>query len=103
MALMSLWAFALLPVLLGLPFPSQADDADRTSRARLEQVHRDVARLGSLTRSVSAPAPYQDVRDVIHAHSYLSHDSRGTPEEIIAGAKKAGMRVLFMTDHYTED
>jgi hypothetical protein len=47
--------------------------------------------------------PYQDVRAVIHAHSYLSHDSRGTPEEIIAGAKKAGVRVLFMTDHYTAD
>jgi hypothetical protein len=40
---------------------------------------------------------------VIHSHSYLSHDSRGTVEEILAGAKAAGVRVVLMTDHYTPD
>jgi hypothetical protein len=96
-------ALSLFVVVLGHPLPSRADDADRTSLTRLEQVHRDVARLGALSRSVTTAGPYQDARAVIHAHSYLSHDSRGTPEEIISGAKKAGMRVIFMTDHYTDD
>jgi hypothetical protein len=70
---------------------------------RLERIHEDVKRLQSLPRTAPARGRYEDVRAVLHAHSYLSHDSRGTAEEIIAGAKAAGVRVLFMTDHYTPD
>lgn len=46
---------------------------------------------------------YQDIRCVLHAHSRLSHDSRGTEEQIIAAAKKAKVRALFMTEHPTAE
>lgn len=57
-------------------------------------------------RSVVTPeqnGPLQDVRCVIHAHSGLSHDSRGTEAEIVAAAKAANVRAVFMTEHPTPD
>lgn len=41
-----------------------------------------------------------DLRGVFHAHSYLSHDSMGLPEEMIIGAQRAGIDFIFMTDHF---
>ena len=41
-----------------------------------------------------------DLRGAMHAHSYLSHDSDGRPEEIAAAARRAGLDFIFMTDHY---
>jgi len=41
-----------------------------------------------------------DLRGVFHAHSYLSHDSMGLPEEMISGAKRANIDFIFMTDHF---
>ncbi|MDP1719193.1 MAG: hypothetical protein Q8L24_02090 [bacterium] len=40
-----------------------------------------------------------DVRGEIHTHCYLSHDSRGTPEEISRAAQKNGIRWVIFTDH----
>lgn len=48
-------------------------------------------------------AGLQDIRCVLHAHSRLSHDSRGTEEQIVAAAKKAGVRALFMSEHPTAE
>ncbi len=41
-----------------------------------------------------------DLRGVFHAHSHLSHDSMGVPEEIITGAQRARIDFIFMTDHF---
>src|SRR5207244_709706 len=46
--------------------------------------------------------PYQEYRANLHVHSLLSHDSRGTLEEIVAAAKKVGTRVLMFTEHPSE-
>ncbi len=42
---------------------------------------------------------YGDFRGVIHAHSYLSHDSEGTPSRVIQAAQTAGINFMLMTDH----
>jgi hypothetical protein len=42
---------------------------------------------------------YRDFRGAIHVHSYLSHDSKGTPDEILQAAKTARLNFLVMTDH----
>jgi len=42
---------------------------------------------------------YQDLRGAIHVHSYLSHDSEGTHEEIVRSAQEAGLDFIIMTDH----
>ena len=36
---------------------------------------------------------------VLHAHSYWSHDSRGTLPEVLDAAKKAGLDFIFFSDH----
>ena len=40
-----------------------------------------------------------DLRGVFHAHSLLSHDSMGTPAEIVRGAQLAKIDFVFLTDH----
>jgi hypothetical protein len=38
-------------------------------------------------------------RGVLHVHSYLSHDSKGTLNEMIPAAKTDGIDFIFLTDH----
>jgi hypothetical protein len=40
-----------------------------------------------------------EYKGVFHMHSYWSHDSRGTLQEILPAAKKAGYNFLFFSDH----
>ncbi|MBI4567099.1 MAG: hypothetical protein HY719_01735 [Planctomycetes bacterium] len=44
-------------------------------------------------------AGHVDYRGVLHAHSFLSHDSSGTRRKIIAAAGETGLDFLMMTDH----
>lgn len=61
--------------------------------------------LAELKTRLAAPPDdgWTDFRSVVHSHSYLSHDSIGTPAEIVAAAKKVGIEAIFMTDHPTPD
>lgn len=38
-------------------------------------------------------------RGVLHAHSYLSHDSKGTLNDLVSAAKSDGIDFIFLTDH----
>ncbi|RMG27029.1 MAG: hypothetical protein D6730_08010 [Bacteroidetes bacterium] len=40
-----------------------------------------------------------DYKGVLHSHSYWSHDSRGTLDEILPAAKEAGLQYIFFSDH----
>ena len=54
------------------------------------------------TRRVIPPVGgYRDFPGVVHVHSLLSHDSRGTMDEIVEGAKRAGLAFVIMTDHHS--
>jgi hypothetical protein len=48
--------------------------------------------------SESAPAAVGEIRGAFHIHSTLS-DGRGTPSEIAAAAKAAGLQFIVLTDH----
>ena len=48
---------------------------------------------------VAAAGPYKEFRANLHVHSLLSHDSRGTVDEIVAAAKLVGTKVLMFTEH----
>jgi len=55
-----------------------------------------------LTKAVPAwPQGLNDYRGIIHCHSFLSHDSRGTFEEIERACQVVGVDYLIMTDHIT--
>ncbi|GAA0878994.1 hypothetical protein GCM10009119_19620 [Algoriphagus jejuensis] len=43
--------------------------------------------------------PFTGYTGVTHAHSFWSHDSRGTLKEILAGAKQAELDFIFFADH----
>jgi len=43
-----------------------------------------------------------DWKGMVHCHSYLSHDSKGTIEQIRAACDRARMDFLVMTDHQTD-
>jgi hypothetical protein len=45
---------------------------------------------------------FADFKGVIHCHSFLSHDSRGTFGEIQDACRRVGIDFLVMTDHQTE-
>jgi len=51
-------------------------------------------------RKESAPlTKLNTYRGVMHVHSYLSHDSKGTLDDIIPAAKADGIDFIFLTDH----
>src|SRR6185436_6793212 len=42
---------------------------------------------------------YQDYRAVIHVHAEDSDHTKGTRPEVLAAAKKTGVRAVLFTDH----
>jgi hypothetical protein len=90
----------LITALLGFfSATASADALARLEPDRLEAVHQAVARLRAERLSPKRSGPYQDYRANLHVHSFLSHDSRGTVEEIVAAARAVGTRVLMFTEH----
>jgi hypothetical protein len=61
------------------------------------------ARLGPLPAPAAGPArsDLAEYAAALHVHSRYSHDGRGSVEEIAAAAARAGVRVVFLTDHNT--
>ncbi len=63
---------------------------------RMEQARQDI------WDSYQKPAtviPLAEYTGVTHAHSYWSHDSRGSLKEILDGAKQAELDFIFFADH----
>jgi hypothetical protein len=79
--------------------PARADALAKLKADKLEAVHKAIEALRSERRILSRAGPFQDYRANLHVHSALSHDSRGTIEEIVAAAKATGTRVLMFTEH----
>jgi hypothetical protein len=78
---------------------ARADALDRLKPDRLEAFHQAVAALRSEWRRPQSQSLYRDYRANLHVHSALSHDSRGTIEEIVKAARVAGTSVLMFTEH----
>src|SRR6266576_3583498 len=77
----------------------RADALAKLQADKLEAVHKAVLALRADWRKLDQPGPYQECRANFHVHSALSHDSRGTIEEIVRAARAAGTRVLLFTEH----
>ena len=58
----------------------------------------------SKSRPGGYPAPVRagllEFRATFHCHSYLSDDSDGTLEEITNAARRNGLQIVLLTDHY---
>ena len=73
---------------------------ERLSVERLRGAHRDVEKLRSLRRELQPLPGMLDLRAVFHAHAGDSDHTGGTPQELLADAKVAGVRVVFFSDHH---
>lgn len=73
----------------------------RLDAARLEAVQTSVETLSTRRRNLLPRADgLMDLRSVFHAHAGDSSHTGGKPEEMLAAAKLAGVRVVFLSDHF---
>src|SRR5690349_10925013 len=90
----------LCVLLLGIGSATAHGDAmERMRPEKLRATHERIEALKGQRREVSLTSGYDDVRTVLHVHSAFSHDSRATVEEVVAGAKEAGVRVILFSEH----
>ena len=81
------------------PLSARGDAVDRLKPDYMKALHAAIEGLKQDRQAVSLPSKFTDYRGAMHVHSGLSHDSRSPISEVIAGAKKAGMRFLMFTEH----
>jgi hypothetical protein len=93
------YALVATILLMGRSSAAWADALERMGLEKLRATHERIEALKNQRREVSLASGYDDVRAVLHVHSAFSHDSRGTIEEILAGAKEAGVRVIMFSEH----
>jgi len=98
------WWLPLLALAAALPaLAAQTSMFDRLALDRLAAKHADVVRYAAARKSLPPPQGLQDLRAIIHVHSFLSHDSRGTKQQIAAAAKASGTRVVMLSDHVSKE
>ncbi|MBI1323539.1 histidinol phosphatase [bacterium] len=73
--------------------------ADRFRPEHLEKATADARTIQATRKDRPLPAGWQDVRSIFHAHAEDSEHTGGTRPEMIADAKKAGVRAIFLSDH----
>src|SRR3954451_10507708 len=89
---------AILFLALAAPFV-RADALERVGLEKLRATHERIEQLRRELKPVSLKSGYDDVRTLLHVHSAFSHDSRGTIDEIVAAANKAGVRAILFSEH----
>jgi hypothetical protein len=77
----------------------RADALVKLKPEKLEAVHQAIQALRREWRPIARGGPYREYRANLHLHSSLSHDSRGTIEEIVSAAKTVGTSILMFTEH----
>jgi hypothetical protein len=82
------------------PAPKRYSSLERMAPARLKAAHEDVARIQNSRR---APLPLPGVKDyraILHAHAEDSAHTGGTRPELLADARKVGVNVILLTNHF---
>jgi len=106
------WGLSLLALAVGVPGAQTLRAAPpleeprhspngRLDAARLEAVQASVDSLAARRRNLLPRSDgLLDLRSVFHAHAGDSSHTGGKPEEMLAAAKVAGVRVVFLSDHF---
>jgi acetyl esterase/lipase len=71
----------------------------RLERPHLEAVHEARLRFARERRELPNQGVYEDFRAVMHVHAEDADHTKGTRAELLAAARKAGVRVVLSTDH----
>lgn len=91
----------LLLALLVLFLVSQAPFAYR--RYKLGRLNSAIQIVNSQRAPETSVPGFVEYKGVIHVHSFLGGHSRGTFEEIIAGAKSNQLNFVLMTEHTSDN
>lgn len=78
---------------------ARGDAMERLALDKLKATRDSVEALKPDREEISLPSEFTDFRAAMHVHSLLSHDSRSKPEEVAAGAKAAGVKIVMFTEH----
>ena len=73
---------------------------ERMDPARLEAAHEDVSRHQASRVSLGPFANLNDYRAILHAHAEDSAHTGGTRPEMLEDAKKTGVKVIMLSDHF---
>lgn len=63
------------------------------------RLENEIAEFNKLRKDTPETTKLHTYRGVMHAHSYLSHDSEGTLDDLVSAAKSDGIDFIFLTDH----
>lgn len=73
---------------------------ERLALPRLAAAHADAAAHARRRAALPALPGLTDFRCILHAHAEDSAHTGGTLPEMLADARKAGVRAVFLTDHF---
>ena len=92
------WALVAAPA-AELP-PRKYSPVERMQTAHLKATHEDAIRLQQHRRTLHSLSRLHDCKAILHAHVEDSAHTGGTRPEMLADAKKAGVQIIMLTDHY---
>lgn len=71
----------------------------RLDPAHLKAAHEARLRFARERRTLPNLGVYEDFRAVMHVHAEDAEHTKGTRPEVLAAAKKTGVRIVMFTDH----
>ena len=89
-----------LPSESNQPPARKYSNIERLAMPRLKPAHEDVVKLRAQRRATTPLPGLNDYRCILHAHAEDSDHTGGTLPEMLADAKKAGIRAILLTDHF---
>jgi hypothetical protein len=72
---------------------------ERMKPERLRAVNEDRMRIQRSRKTVSLRTGFDDYKAILHAHAEDSAHTGGTRPELLAAAKKVGVKIIMLTDH----
>jgi hypothetical protein len=73
---------------------------ERMQTVHLKAAHEDVLRLEKKRQTLPPPPGLHDYKAILHAHAEDSTHTGGTRPEMLADAKRAGVQVIMLSDHF---
>jgi len=80
--------------------PRKFTSIERMTLSHLKATHDDVKRLRQNRALLPPLAGLHDYRAILHAHAEDSTHTGGTRAEMLTDAKRAGVNVILLSDHY---
>ncbi len=72
---------------------------ERMNFERLRAVNADKLRIQKARKAVPLKTGFNDYKAILHAHAEDSSHTGGTRPELLAAAKRVGVKIIMLTDH----